>query len=1236
MDTLSLSIHAELQIGSLLGGEINWPLGCDLIMCRDYYLIQADLVRGGQGGLDILQLLNSAFGCSLPEGYIKVDKAGFFTYGERQELSERKKLKEIFPVSTLPESIASSVAPMENTMAFWLVANLHAIKILDHLVEIGVARQENQLALYALLNNTKNAANNFSEVMLSASLPDITLLRLFSFKKLYLFLQLSSGKHRAFQLEGNLCVSLFGEPYLFHGRLTSDGHMLRAEITSSHQINEPFGGKMRGMQFGKLAFCLAYIYQEAIETGNRDTTLKPGESLIWLNASVSYANLTLSGKLYLYDKEPVLAVVALEKDFAISTFFKRSLDVEWPAMLFDLQFRAGSQIYYRAAKSILPSGISDEQYRPGFNILANVSLTLWKTLSFSLTLQAIEDAVVGDVALQTPVDLFIIQVTGKGGTKGPTFALAKNVQALSMSFSGGVCFFGHYCGGIDVDCSRSEKEKLNVSGTITVSDKLFRNLLPNVTTLRFSYNSDDGISITGWPTFDFAHSSIDFAKEIKNWVNSARGGICSNISGFMNEKLLRTTFFLSPSFSPESNGNTLYLCLNGHYTLHMLDAEILKLDLPSVINVPLPENVSWQALPDIIGHTLAGAAASLLDGIVNNSENLSKILVALAGKEALEVAATLACRNLIDEVIYGAIRAAVTALIEEYGGEFVAGALSALFALIASHTKDHPKPEPKPDPLVPPDAPQYLLAGTRVNADDQPEILFSWSPAALASKYQAALYDAQNHLLAERETSDRFCQVAFRRNKSGDSTDKYVLKVRAAGNGKYSPYALCELNTLPVPALAATWQEAKGLLLTWSIPAGKAEAFELKICAENRESKLRITGSDAIFDPDLPENGDSHYRFSVRALSSLPNLSSTFGAEIHRTRIPRCTLTDLSLQGESARVSWQAPPKASHSDIQLRSRNGGKQWSVNVAAPEQTHVFPLAMEEGSGFFFARVSGRVADAFGDLPALWSEERRVFRPLISLARIARNRGCSAVECGQFLCHDRPAAKLPAIVRCLADAEYPVKEITPALRRIFAAATLMETARGLFHASYPREEADSGLSVAWTETSRTDMLAVLDTVYGPALSLEQAAAMFYAQGLNGADCGKQLIIHYPNTRSIALAKAMAKAGYVAPETSAGVVCACPDIPLKALSVVLQAAYGAPDTLEVLARKTFQEGMNGADCGKRLIACYPHAGSVELAKAMASAGYEVQETLAGLVGARPNLSLKDLAQAARAAYAK
>lgn len=1236
MDTLSFSIHAELQIGSLLGGNINWPLGCVLTISGDYYLIQADLVRGEQGGPDVLQLLNTAFGCSLPEGYIKADNAGFFTFGKRRETGAGKTLKEIFPAYTLPEGIASTVVPMDNTTAFWLSVNLRAIDILDHLIEIGIPGQENQLALHALLNNTKNAADNLCEVMLSAVLPDITLLRLFTFSQLRFCLQLASEKRRAFQLEGKLSVNLFDAQYVFQGSVKSDGHQLCAEITSSHCLEKLFGGKMRGVVLARLTFCLIYVYKDAVEARNTDASLEPGESLIWLNGSVNYANLTLSGKLYLYNGSPVLAVVAIEQDFSVSKFFEQSLDISWPATLFELQLGSGSQIYYRAEKASLPACFSDDQYQKGFNILANVSLTLWKTLSFSLRLQVTKDAVVGSVALHTPIDLFIIQITGKGGTEGPEFGLAKKEQHLAMFFSGGVCFFGHYCGDIDVSCTRSRAGKLNVKGNITVNAKVFRNLIPRQVTLGFSYNRDDGFSVTGWPDFDFSHACIDFAKEIKKWANSARGDICSKIPGFINEKLLHTTFRLRPSFAQTSGGKMPCLCLNGYYALHMFDEEILKLDLPSVIQVELPENVSWEALPDIIGQALAGAASSLLEGIVNNSENLSKILLVLAGKEALEVAATLACRNLIDKVISNAISAAVSALIEEYGGQVTAAALGALFALIAMHTKDHPKPEPRPDPAAAPDKPEHLLAGVRVNADGQPEIVFSWSPVVLASQYHAMLYDADNRLLAESKTADTPCLAEFPRNNAVDTTEKYVLKVLAAGNGKFSPFAHCELNRLSPPAPEDAYLEVQGLRISWSSPAGRADEFQLKICSGTSEHTVSTAEPYYAFNPDLPEYGDTDYRFSVRALSSLPNLSSAFSREIHRTRIPACTLSDVSLQGEKVLVTWQAPAQASHSHLQLRARRGEKRWSARVTAPEQTYAFPLLMEEGSGFFFARISGRVADASGALPALWSGEWRVFRSLLDLAAIARSRRKSAVECGLFLLHDRPAAKLSALACCLAGAGYPVTETAPALRSVYAAATLTETARGLFRAGYSREDADGGLTVAWPQVSRAELSAVLDAVYGPALSLEQAAAQLFTQGIRGAECGKRLSAAYPLAGSVELASAMADAGYAAAETSAGLLSARPGLSVKDLAAALQAAYGAPDTPAVLAQRAFAQGLSGAECGKQLIAAHPLTGSVELANAMAGAGYQASETLAGLVSARPDLALKDLAAALRAAYSQ
>lgn len=1234
MDTLRLGIHAELEIGSLLGGEINWPLECELTICGDYYLVQADVVRGEQGGLDILQLLNTSFGCSLPEGVINVDKAGFFTFARRREIREDKTLEQIFPAHTLPDSIAGTVLPMDNTTAFWLVVNLRALDILDHLVEIGVPGQENQLALHALLNNGKSATDNFHEVILSAALPDMTLLHVISFKNTRFCLHIASDQRRAFQLAGTVRVNLFGQEYAFHGRIDSDSRFLHAEISSSHQLDKPFSGEMRGIVFDDLAFCLNHAYQDADLTENAGVPLQPGESLLWLSGRVRYASMMLSGKLYLHNGSPVLACVAIEQDFSLSQFFAQSLGISWPASLFDLQLGAGSQIYYRAAQTPLPSCFSVADYRNGFNILAYISLTLWKTLSFSLTLQVTDDAVIGSAALHAPVDLYIIQLTGKGGGQGPNFGLAKKGQDLAMYFAGGVCFFGEKCGDITVSCSRNTAGKLHVSGSIFVSADVFRNLIPKPVALEFAYNSDDGFSLKNWPDFDFAHSCIDFVEEIKQWANSARGGICSAIPGFINQHLLQTTFHLHPSFAPQRGSNNLCLCLSGRYTLSMFDEEILTLSLPSLISVALPDNVSWDALPNLIGQALADAGSSLIKGIVNNSENLSKVLLVLCGKEALETAATLVCRNLIDQVIVNALRAAVAALIEEYGGKIAAGALAGLFALIASHTKDHPEPKPKPDPTVAPDVPEYLLAGTRVNAEGLPEIVFTWSPAALADKYWAQLQDAGGNSLATNEVPNNGYQTIFPRSKSGDSTEKYVLSVQAEGNGKRSDFARCTLNRLSSPALSVQYQQTKGLQLSWSSPASRAEGFELKIASENSERRLPVSEPHAVFDPDLPEHTAMHYRFSVRALSSLPNLSSAFSKEVVRTRIPGSTLTNLSLQAEQLTVTWQAPAQASQNRLQLRSRHGGQSWLACVEAPAQSYVFALPMEEGSGLFFAQVSARVADGSEALPALWSAERRVFRSLYHLAQIARSRGLTALECGQFLRHDRPAAKLQAIVCCLAAAGYPLTDLTLALRQLFTAATLMDLAKGLFRAGYSREEADGGLTAAWPDVSRAEMHQVLDAVYGTGLSLEQAAAQFFAQGINGTDCGKQLIARYPHTESVDLAKAMAKAGYAAHETSAGLVGARADMPLNELAAALLAAYGPPQTAEALALDAFAQGLNGAECGKRLITAHPHTGSVDLAKAMANAGYDAKETLAGLTSACPDLTLKALVAAIRAAY--
>ncbi|MDD2967495.1 MAG: hypothetical protein PHN64_08485 [Desulfovibrionaceae bacterium] len=81
MSSLSVGIHAEFQMGNLLGGRIDWPLGCNLAVSQGYYLIQADLVRGGGDGMDVAALLNSSFGCSLPDGNIILMKLVFLRLG---------------------------------------------------------------------------------------------------------------------------------------------------------------------------------------------------------------------------------------------------------------------------------------------------------------------------------------------------------------------------------------------------------------------------------------------------------------------------------------------------------------------------------------------------------------------------------------------------------------------------------------------------------------------------------------------------------------------------------------------------------------------------------------------------------------------------------------------------------------------------------------------------------------------------------------------------------------------------------------------------------------------------------------------------------------------------------------------------------------------------------------------------------------------------------------------------
>ncbi|MDD2967494.1 MAG: hypothetical protein PHN64_08480 [Desulfovibrionaceae bacterium] len=699
---------------------------------------------------------------------------------------------------------------MDNTAGFWLVLDLRAVNILDHLLEIGVQGQPDKLALYGRLDNTTDMQKNLQRLTLCANLPTIRLFGIFSFERLSFRLSIASEESKSFQLAGDIRVNIFDENYLFHGMLDADSQHVSACITSTHSLTALFSGQMPGIAFGDLTFMLAHAFEDAKSlpiSSNKETILspcKPGETLIWLTGKVIFAGLELTGELYLIENLPVFARLQLSHDLSISAFVKTVIPgCAWSSDIFDLQFMAGSQIYYREPQAALPSALNGESYQDGFNVLTHICLTVLTKLEFSLGIQVQKDGVKASVVMQSPLDLFIIQLTGSRGRDGPSFALDSTKGQNKLQFVGGVRFFEIDCGNIAISCANNTTGDLRVEGVISVANSVFRSLIPQGSSLKFSYDSgsgsDSGFSLTGWSEFDFAHDCIDFISEIKKWVHTGRSDVCSEIGSFIHEKLLKTNFSLSPSFASEKEHDSaddrgrLYMCLDGQYTLSMFNTAILTLDFPAAVKFQIPEQLSWKALPDAIGKALAGAVPSLFEGIANNSENLTKLLFALSGEKSAEIAGTLICRNLIDKAIANALRAAATALMTTYAGDGAAAVGGGVLAFISSQFLDHPSPKPKPDPdrSSPPDRPENLMAQAESDAFGRTGILFSWSPAALAEKYQASLHDDQNTCLSQQETKDNVCMAFFPVN-SDSLVPWYMLTVSAYGNGKRGESSTCK------------------------------------------------------------------------------------------------------------------------------------------------------------------------------------------------------------------------------------------------------------------------------------------------------------------------------------------------------------------------------------------------------------------------------------------------------------
>ena len=672
-------ISANFQWGAIFDGNLAIPMLCQVAVQGDYYLIYADIATPpDEKGIDLFQLLNSAFSTGLPADTLFAKNFGFFSFANRAKPAQTGSLGDIFPLAPIPSPVAMAAIPISESTSFWLTVVLEGNFLFNSLIEVGINEGENQvveISMSGTFSNSPDTAakseNEAAKQVLNSTiytvfLPPFTLFGLFTFKELEL--QYTFASSAKYSIQGTIELDLFGESYSFWGLVSSDTETMLACLSSSDAnstVPSLFDGNMTGVSFANLVFGLQYTYQSA--TG-----------LYWVQGSVQYGStLSFSGQIVLQDTTPVLALVSIDQDLSIGDLFNQSVpEYHWPTNLINIIFLSGGSLYYQntqAGNSIqdvsfacpilggAPQALPQTEidYQDGFNIYAAFDITILKTVRILGNVQIAATGVTASIQLADPIPIYILQITGDKSTNGPIFTFSTVNNGSAMGFSCGLLFFQENFGlSVDIQGVKSASGTLKVSGTLS-SSETFPPVFTQPPTLSFSYSQDEGFVIKDWPAFDYLDQPIDFIDTLKS-ISNAGSSSCGKLGDFVDGELLTSVFTISPSFSTKADG--LYFVLSGTYTLAIIDTVFATLHFPDSVVFILPDELSLTALPAAIGTALTGAADSFVQGLLDNSDAIASFLALTAGEAAVNYALTLVCQGLADEVVVAATDAAVAAL----------------------------------------------------------------------------------------------------------------------------------------------------------------------------------------------------------------------------------------------------------------------------------------------------------------------------------------------------------------------------------------------------------------------------------------------------------------------------------------------------------------------------------------------------------------------------------------------
>lgn len=793
---MDIIISSKFQWGKLFNNKMDFPMDCKLYIKNKQALIYVNLISDKNTPLDLLELLNNSFGTTLPEKFLQVSKAGFFSYiNDTGKIIDDNELKKIFSIGNIPTNIAMEVKNIHKPTCLWCCISMKSLSFFNQLIEIGMDKMDNEWEMLTILYKEDIVKSSFinevlNECFLFVRVPNIKLLGLFMFKDLSLYIKLSQKNEYFFK--GTIFLKVFEYELICKGEIKVKEKNLYGEIRVSIGNGKDIMpiDNMQGVIFGEMTFCIDHKFSEDKKLVHTNCQIK---------GTVEYSDYKLEGYIFFNNDKVIMVKVVLQGNIAISTIFKNSIPkIKYPDNLFDFAIEKDSELYY-CIEDEFENDKTTITYQKGFNIFAKLALKLRsKIYNIQGHLNINNKGISGEILLNegTKIDLYLIkfQAIDKDKDSLPKIIFS-NKDNVSISLSSGLYFLGEVCGKIKIGCYKDKKNNLSLEGCFS-APQAFNKFLgissdKNIS-LNFTYSKASGFKCSDWPKFDFVDEQIDFIKEFKKYLNSSKFS-CEKIGDFLFEKYFKVVFKFIPKIEHNNENDEMYLILNGKCIFKMNENVITDIEIDDLIKITIPDNLTIKELPGIVSKVIKNVLSSIIEILINDEKKLMMVLVVIGGKEIAKDISKLLCRKIISkgkghilktagEAVSGASAAStagVGIIGEFFGGIFAIGAgILAIDILFNGKETSIRKKPSKPKNL------QAEYAEYKIN--------ISWSKVELATDYLIVILNEKNNdkLYEQKIESKHSITVELELT----NVDDLIVNVLAINKYVYSEKSSCKIR----------------------------------------------------------------------------------------------------------------------------------------------------------------------------------------------------------------------------------------------------------------------------------------------------------------------------------------------------------------------------------------------------------------------------------------------------------